>query len=89
MSTASTALVKREITAMAEKMLPDNAQWTNRFHIRSATTDSLYTIAQHKSGRHWACSCRGWIRHRKCKHLNGLGLPCGKHLPPYEVGQLA
>lgn len=55
--------------------LPDNAQWTNRFEIRSESSNRLYTVAQHKSKRHWGCSCMGWIRHRRCKHLTSIGLP--------------
>ena len=56
-------------------LLPDNGQWTNRFKIHSSSSDHVYTIAQNKSGRHWGCSCKGWIFHRKCKHLTQLGLP--------------
>ena len=37
--------------------LPDNEQWENRFEIRSASSDRLYVVAQHKTKRHWACSC--------------------------------
>lgn len=82
-------IIKRTISQIAERMLPDNQSFTNRFQIRSETSNSLYTVAQSKSGRWWSCSCPGWIRHRKCKHLEALGLPCGKHLPPYEVGRLS
>ena len=59
-------------------LLPDNAQYTNRFEIRSSSSDAIYTVAQSKTGRWWACSCPGWIRYKKCKHLAALGLP-GKH----------
>lgn len=83
----STELVKRTIASVSEKQLPDNIQWTNRFNIRSQTSNSLYVVAQHKTGRHWACSCRGWIRHRKCKHLEAIGLPSFEQ--PYEVGRLS
>jgi len=61
-------------------LLPDNSQYTNRFEIKSGTSDAIYTVAQSKSGRWWACSCLGWIRHKHCKHLDALGLP-GKHRP--------
>ena len=61
-------------------LLPDNSQYTNRFEIKSQSSDAIYTIAQSKSGRWWACSCLGWIRHKRCKHLDALGLP-GKHEP--------
>jgi hypothetical protein len=63
--------------------LPDNAQWTNRFYVRSASTSNLYTVAQNKSGRWWACSCRGWIAHKRCKHLRAMALPEG--YKPYEA----
>jgi hypothetical protein len=56
-------------------LLPDNAQYTNRFEIRSESSSNIYIVAQHKSSRWWACSCMGWIRYRRCKHLDALGLP--------------
>lgn len=62
--------------------LPDNGQWTNRFEIRSESSNRLYTIAQNKKTGQWGCSCPGYrrARHgvRKCKHLTdgcGLTLP--------------
>lgn len=63
--------------------LPDNTSYVNRFEIRSETSDAVYVVAQSKTGRWWSCSCFGWIRHKKCKHLTALGLP-GKH-KPYEA----
>lgn len=63
--------------------LPDNGQWTNRFEIRSESSTRIYTIAQHKKGRYWGCSCPAWRAHRKCKHLSEIGLP--NHQRPYEV----
>jgi hypothetical protein len=62
------------------KRLPDNAAYTNRFEIRSASSDRLYTVAQSKTGQWWACSCPGWIRHKHCKHLQTLSLP-GNYTP--------
>jgi hypothetical protein len=60
----------------ADACLPDNAGWTNRFEIRSSTSNRVYRIAQSKTGRHWGCSCPAWIyRGRDCKHLRTLGLP--------------
>jgi hypothetical protein len=56
-------------------LLPDNGQWTNRFEIRSESSDRIYRIAQNKSGRHWGCSCPAWCHRRKCKHLDALKLP--------------
>jgi len=55
--------------------LPDNKQWTNRFEIRSETSDRVYTVAQNKAKGHWGCSCPAWRTRRKCKHLRSLGLP--------------
>lgn len=63
-----------------DRRMPDNAQYTNRFQIKSESSERLYTIAQSKSGMWWACSCPGWIRHKSCKHLESMGLP-GYHQP--------
>lgn len=68
-------------------VLPDNTQYTNRFEIRSESSNRVYTVAQHKTGRWWSCSCPGWIRHRKCKHLSAMGLPIGQR--PYEATLVA
>ena len=35
-------------TPPAALRLPDNDQWTNRFEIRSETSDRIYIIAQNK-----------------------------------------
>ena len=65
-------------------LLPDNDQWTNRFHIKSETSNRLYVIAQNKKKRHWACSCPRFLLHgRSCKHLQHLQLPC--HEQPHEI----
>ena len=64
-------------------IMPDNAQWKNRFQVPSASSNKLYTIAQRKSDASWGCSCMGWIRHRNCKHLKSVGLPC--FCAPYEI----
>jgi uncharacterized Zn finger protein len=61
----------------------DNDQWTNRFKIKSESSNRLYVIAQNKQKRHWACSCPGWKSHRTCKHLSTLALPA--YEKPYEV----
>ena len=67
----------------ADRRLPDNAQWTNRFQVKSETSGSLYTIAQNKSGRFWGCNCPGWIRHKTCKHLTAMQLP--SYQRPFEA----
>jgi len=79
-ASASSALT---IYVAPETRLPDNAAYTNRFEVRSETSDNVYIIAQSKSGRWWSCGCRGWIRHKKCKHLAAVQLPAGQR--PYEV----
>jgi len=63
--------------------MPDNKDYTNRFEIRSETSNSIYLVAQHKTKRYWTCSCMGWIRYRKCKHLGALALPA--YEKPHEV----
>ena len=60
-----------------------NNQWTNRTEVRSETSNRVYVISQHAEKRHWGCSCPGWRRHRRCKHLERLGLPGGES--PFEV----
>lgn len=57
--------------------------WINRIEIRSESSDRIYVVSQHATKRHWGCSCPGWRAHRKCKHLQRLGLPCGEK--PFEV----
>lgn len=67
----------------SEVALPDNSQWENRFEIQSETSNRVYVIAQHKTLRHWGCSCPAWITRGYCKHLSALGIPNNKQ--PYEV----
>ena len=66
-----------------KRMLPDTQIWINRMEIKSETSDRIYIVAQHKIHRHWGCSCPGWKRYRKCKHLKALGLPANE--VPHEV----
>lgn len=73
---APTLYINREVS------LPDNDQWQFRFQIKSESSDSLYTVAQHKTKKHWGCDCPGWRRYRKCKHLTAMGIPCNE--TPYE-----
>src|SRR5581483_2894966 len=63
-------------------MTTDNT-WVNRIEIRSETSNRLYTVSQHSIKRYWGCSCPGWRAHRRCKHLDQLGLPSGEK--PFEV----
>lgn len=71
------------IAKLRQVRLPDLGQWTNRFEIKSQSSNRLYVVSQHKDRRHWGCSCPGWITGRKCKHLAALGLP--PHEKPYEL----
>ena len=77
-SVSGTTLALRE----ADR-LPDNAQWENRFEIKSSSSNRLYVVAQNSAKRYWACSCPGWKIHRKCKHLAALSLPA--YEKPYEA----
>ena len=63
--------------------LPDSDQWQFRFEIHSESSNRVYTIAQNKKKKHWACSCMAWKRYRHCKHLSSIGVP--NYEKPYEV----
>jgi hypothetical protein len=63
--------------------LPDNDQWCNRFEVHSESSNRIYIVAQNKAKKHWGCSCMGWKRFRKCKHLSAIGVP--NYERPYEV----
>ena len=65
----------RTINVRKDEMLPDNAQWKNRFEIHSESSDRVYIISQNILKGHMGCSCPGWRRYRTCKHLAALGLP--------------
>lgn len=77
---AETGIVLR---VPAGDRLPPNDQWENRFEIRSASSNRIYVVAQHRTKRHWACSCPGWKTQRNCKHLRTLSLPAYER--PHEV----
>jgi hypothetical protein len=70
----------------AEMRLADNDQWQFRFQIQSESSNRLYTIAQHKTKKHWGCDCPGWKRFKHCKHLTSMGLPGDQK--PYEPNVL-
>lgn len=65
--------------------LPDKGLWTDRFEIRSESSDRIYVIARHKESGKYGCSCPGYCimkydkktgrAYRSCKHLtDGCGL---------------
>ena len=60
------------VNSFGGELLEDNGQYTNRFGIKSETSTRKYTIAQHKTTKVWSCGCMGWIRHRRCKHLDEM-----------------
>lgn len=46
----------------SDARLPDNDQWENRFEIRSATSDRVYVVAQHRTKRHGRARVRRGAR---------------------------
>lgn len=60
------------------EILPDNAQYTNRFEIKSGSSNRIYTMAQRKSDGVLTCDCPGWRNarnghlNRTCKHVKIL-----------------
>lgn len=59
-------------TSIGSKLEPDNAQWTNRFVIKSSSSNREYVVAQRKSDGVWGCGCPGWRSRRWCKHITDL-----------------
>lgn len=51
---------------------PDNAGYINRFKVPSSSGGSTYLVSQRRTSGEWCCSCRGWITHRRCKHLTSI-----------------
>lgn len=65
------------------EILPDSNVWINRFTVPSDSSNSEYIVAQHRTRRWWACSCKGFTNHQKCKHLTRLDL--GVYMQPLEA----
>ena len=57
---------------IGSSLMPDNAQWRNRFTVESTSSAAVYTVAQRRSDAVWGCSCRGWTHYRRCKHLTDI-----------------
>ena len=57
---------------IGSELMPDNKMWVNRFTVESQTSSAVYTVAQRRTDHVWGCSCRGWINHKKCKHLTDI-----------------
>lgn len=64
--------VEQIATEIGSTLLPDNERWTNRFQVKSRTSNREYVIAQQRADGVWGCSCPGWTHHRKCKHLTDV-----------------
>ena len=65
-------VAKVESQVSAPQCLPDNAEWTNQFQIKSQSSTRIYIVAQRISDGSWGCSCPGWKANRRCKHLQTL-----------------
>lgn len=72
--------VQKVIMPPSSTSLPDTDQWINRIEIKSETSNRIYTVAQNRVGRYWACSCPAGKTRKNCKHLEKMGLP-GGHTP--------
>ncbi len=57
---------------LAKEFLPDARGWTNRFPIKSSSSNRIYNIAQRISDGTWGCNCMGWIRFGYCRHLTNI-----------------
>jgi hypothetical protein len=65
----SLAIVAQKTGAV---VLPDTDKvWTHRLQV-AGSTGNAYTVAMRRTDQTWGCSCRGWIGHRKCKHLSAM-----------------
>lgn len=58
--------------AIGSSMEPDNSAYVNRFKVESSTSDRHYVVSQRRTSGEWCCGCRGWITHRRCKHLKDI-----------------
>lgn len=70
--TEKQATIEQVAAQIGSTLLPDNERWTNRFEVKSASSDRRYVIAQQRADGVWGCSCPGWTHHRKCKHLTDV-----------------
>ena len=79
---STTSFDKPSLRIDQDLMLPDNDQWRFRFEVRSETSGNIYIVAQNIKKKHWGCSCPGYKRYRKCKHLQSMGIPTNE--VPFE-----
>jgi hypothetical protein len=87
-------VVAKIAAQLGSRLQPDNAQWTNRFEIRSGSSDRLYIVAQQRQDGAWGCSCPGWRHHRRCRHLTDFlrrltaladKMPAAERRPAHEL----
>jgi hypothetical protein len=62
-------LIAEQIHSTVES---DSDRYVNRFTVPSTTSSSVYLVSQRRTSGEWCCSCRGWITHRHCKHLDDI-----------------
>lgn len=70
----------------------DDARYTNKFMVKSASSDRLYKISYDKSpgAGWWMCSCPGCLSHGSCKHLESIGLrPTRKQIMQQRLASTA
>jgi len=74
--TMSRLVFPGDVAAVASRigssLMPDNAEWVNRFTVKSTSSSKTYVVAQRREDGVWGCSCRGWIHYRHCKHLTDI-----------------
>ena len=69
---------------IGSSLMPDNQQWTNRFTVKSQTSETVYVVAQRRTDSVWGCGCPGWRHHRRCKHVTDI-LKRLSALPPESL----
>lgn len=73
---SDTASIIKFVKKAALKVHPDDSRYKCRFDIPGSTGDVHRISFDSAPGAgYWKCSCRGNIRHGKCKHLDAMGLP--------------
>ena len=71
--------------------LADNKSHKHRMEIPNSNGTRMYVVAMNNRGGadqgRFECSCPGWIRHRRCKHLKAM-LPNLMQLEGAKPGQI-
>ena len=65
----------KELNYANVKPLPDNELWVNRIQIEG-DSGRPYILSQRREQAtdrtKWACSCKGWVSYRHCKHTKDV-----------------